>query len=127
MQKGKNCAQIVLGRFSETYGLDRETALRIASPFGSGRFQGDTCGCIAGGTLVLGLAFGTKDDAFQAKKQLEFERRFADRCGATVCRDLLGHDLSQDVALEAAMADGSIQRICPGCMSAAIEILEEML
>ena len=48
-----NCSQAVFSAFAPQFGLERETALKLASPFGGGvARRGEVCGgserCIAG-------------------------------------------------------------------------------
>lgn len=120
----KNCAQVVLGSFSEGLGLDKEKAEALAAPFGGGRYGGETCGCVTAATMVLGLAYdGT--DLFQKVKA--FDNAFVEENGHTVCRDILGHDFSRPGELEAAYADGSVQNHCPRCIESSISILNKLL
>ena len=53
---GLNCAQAVLCAYADLAGIDEETAIRLAAPFGAGmgNMEG-TCGAITGAGLVLGL------------------------------------------------------------------------
>jgi len=55
---GHNCAQAVLGAFCEEYGLDTDTALRIARGLGSGVRNAEICGAVSGAVLVIGLKYG---------------------------------------------------------------------
>ena len=55
---GCNCAQAVLRCFAEQYGLDADTALRLATGFGVGMGRGGACGAVSGAVMVLGLAGG---------------------------------------------------------------------
>lgn len=52
------CSQQVLAHFADRLGIARESALRIASCFGSGLGRADVCGCVTGGLMALGLAHG---------------------------------------------------------------------
>ena len=58
-ERGYGCAQSVLGAFCRDYGLDEETALRIATGFGSGMGRlCEVCGALTGGFMVIGLKYG---------------------------------------------------------------------
>ncbi|MDD2550794.1 MAG: C-GCAxxG-C-C family protein, partial [Bacteroidales bacterium] len=58
-KSGFNCSQAVLAAFSEECGISRETALKIACPFGGGiGGYGRTCGALTGGLMVIGLKYG---------------------------------------------------------------------
>lgn len=102
---GCNCAQAVLlavlPELQGGPGLDRETALRIATGFGGGmgRLQ-LTCGVLTGSIMLLGLKHGMSDPADGQAKSLCAERvrelvaGFEARHGSSECRALLGFDLS---------------------------------
>lgn len=80
---------------------------RIASGFGGGiGRQGEVCGALSSGVLIVGLVHG-RDDAKDKKakeatlaKAGEFVRRFADVNGAIRCRDLTGLDVSTDEGVQ---------------------------
>ena len=58
-REGYNCAQSVLFSFCEELGLDAETALKLSCGLGAGMGrQGEVCGAVSGGIVVLGLKFG---------------------------------------------------------------------
>ena len=120
----KNCAQVVLGSFSESLGLDKEKAEALAAPFGGGRYAGETCGCVTAATMVLGLAYNGAE-LFQKVKA--FDTTFAEENGHIVCKDILGHDFSRPGELEAAYADGSVESHCPRCIESSISILKKLL
>ena len=128
-----NCAQSVIGSFSEQYGLDRETAFRIATPFGGGiGHSGYTCGAVSGAIMVIGLATGTtvydkeKKDACYALTQL-FLKRFTERYGALTCPGLLGVDISDPQVLEQAREQDLFQSVCPKFVGDAAKMVAELL
>ncbi len=93
---GYNCTQSVLGLFCEELGLDIETALRIASPFGGGfGRQREVCGAVSGMCMALGLAAGhglPKDREEKAALYAAVQTlcvRFRERNGSIVCREML--------------------------------------
>ena len=49
-----NCAQSVLMAFLDDLDLDRETAYKLGSCFGSGMKCGSTCGAITGALMAMG-------------------------------------------------------------------------
>jgi C_GCAxxG_C_C family probable redox protein len=128
---GFNCAQAVLSTYCEQFGLDRETALRVACGLGGGmgRLQ-ETCGAVSGAYLVIGLKYGqsAKDDAAAKEKTYamvqEFARRFAARNKTTNCRALLGVDL---IGGDRQTASECVKQICPKMVQDAAEILESLL
>jgi len=129
--EGFNCAQAVLSAYCEQFGLDRETALRIACGLGGGmgRLQ-ETCGAVSGAYLVIGLKSGqcAKDDAAAKEKTYalvqEFARRFEAKNKSTNCRVLLGADL---IGGDMQTASEYVKRICPKMVQDAAEILEALL
>ena len=58
-EEGFNCSQAVFSAWAEELGLDRETALRVATAFGGGMgHRGDTCGAVTGAFMAIGLKHG---------------------------------------------------------------------
>lgn len=134
-RQGYNCAQAILIAYGEQFGLDRETALRLALGLegGLGR-TGEVCGAVSGACLVLGLEAGEQEDAsgpegrkLARRRVREFTRKFRERYGAVACRQLLGSDLSTHAGMMAARGKRAFSRKCPEYVTAAAEILEEML
>ncbi len=85
-QQGYNCAQGVLAACGKYTGLDRETALRIASGFGGGLRSGEVCGAISGAVMAIGMIESDKARvAAMAKECVDsFRRDF----GAVRCCEL---------------------------------------
>lgn len=132
-EKGFNCSQAVLSSFSEQFGLDCNTALRIATGFGGGMKMGETCGAVTGAFMVLGLKYGnaTPEDKETKEKTyemvIEFTNRFKARNGSVICRELLGCDISTPEGSKVAVEKGLFSSVCPRLVQDAAEILEEML
>lgn len=98
--KGFNCAQALLAVYGARFGIERETALKIASAFGGGMGKmGDTCGVVTGALMIIGLKYGTADandkksEAKTYKVAREFIERFQARNKSSICRELLGFDM----------------------------------
>lgn len=95
-ESGCSCSQAVLLAFAPECGLDRETALRLASSFGGGfgRMR-ELCGALSGAGMVLGLLRGYTDLADKPAKQRHYDliqrlcRRFEEEQGHLRCADLL--------------------------------------
>lgn len=95
-ESGCSCSQAVLLAFAPECGLDRETALRLASSFGGGfgRMR-ELCGALSGAGMVLGLLRGYTDLADKPAKQRHYDliqrlcRRFEEEQGHLRCSDLL--------------------------------------
>ncbi len=129
-----HCSQALLGAFAGDFGLDLKTAFKISTCFGGGMRQGTTCGCITGGLLVLGLAFGFTDpqdkelETYGNRKTEEYIRTFRERMQGDVnCRDILGKDITIPAEMAVIRQEGLILQKCPRAFLISIEILEKML
>jgi C_GCAxxG_C_C family probable redox protein len=129
-----NCSQAVLSAFCDELGFDRPTALKIAAGFGGGIGRsGETCGAVTGAIMVIGLKKGmSSPDPLQANEityalSAEFLKRFRELRGSTLCRDLLGCDISNNKALMEAREKRLFQTVCPGLVQDAIRIVGSML
>jgi len=132
--EGFNCAQAILATFGPSFGLERETGFRVASGFGGGMGRmAQTCGAVTGAFMVLGLKFGhTSGEDTGAKARTEemireFVRRFTERNGSIVCRDLLGCDISTEEGRETAREKGLSGKKCREFVRDSAEILGELL
>lgn len=130
---GCNCCQAVLATYSQTYGLSKETAFKLASGFGGGiGGTGGICGALTGACMVLGLAFGSPTPGDKSAKAEMYRKirvlneEFKMRAGSTLCRDLLGFDLSTPAGQLAAKQPRAFDR-CDDFVHIAAEILDEML
>lgn len=133
--QGYNCAQAVACAFGDVTGLDVDTAARLASSFGGGlgRLR-EVCGTVSGAALVLGIAKGYADPKdYEAKKAhyalvQEFARRFREKNGSIICRELLsGVGITTGGAPEARTEEFYKKRPCPELAACAAEIVEELL
>jgi C_GCAxxG_C_C family probable redox protein len=133
-QEGFSCSQAVLAAYAGEFGLARETAFRIAQPFGGGIGRtGDWCGAVTGALMVIGLKYGrVRADDVAAKDRTytlvrEFVRRFRDKHGAVRCNDLLGCEMGTPSG-DKIIADRDLHRaVCRGLIRDAAEILDALL
>ena len=95
--QGFNCSQSVFAACADIYGIDEQTALRIAASFGGGigRMR-QTCGAACGMFILAGLENGsaTPGDA-EGKKQnytlvQDLAAKFKQENGSLICAELLG-------------------------------------
>ena len=95
--QGFNCSQSVFAACADIYGVDEQTALRIAASFGGGigRMR-QTCGAACGMFILAGLENGsaTPGDA-EGKKQnytlvQDLAAKFKQENGSLICAELLG-------------------------------------
>lgn len=131
--RGIDCSQVVARYFVKETGLEEDVLLRLAAPFGGGCFQGLTCGSVAGAYLILGLLFGHDTHDTGKKKehfiplQQEFNRRFKERYPSTVCKEILGCDLSTPEGKTRIDEQNLFCTVCPGTVMTAIEIVEDII
>ena len=130
---GFNCSQAVVGNYCEEFGLDRETASKVATGFGGGMRMAETCGSVTGAFMVLGLKYGNstaEDKAAKAKtykKVVEYTKKFKARNGSVLCKELLNCDISTPNGMKKAQKDGLFKSRCTKMVHDAADILEEML
>ena len=130
---GVDCSQAVFGEFADQLGLDRETALKIAAPFGGGMWHGETCGCVVGALMAIGLKYGQGEAPDQEKKQqmlakkAQFEAAFTAKRGSCICKEILGYDLSKPEEMAKVMEENLFAKVCCKCVVEACGILAEIL
>ncbi len=129
-----NCAQSVLSTFSTQYGLDLDTALKLATGFGGGMGRlGNTCGAVTGAFMVIGLknGMGTNKDTDAKEKTYQlirtFSERFQDIHGALFCKELLGCDINTPEGKENFTQNDFFEKKCLQYVKNAVEILEKIL
>ena len=128
-----HCSQIVLMEWAEALGYTKVEAARIAAPFGGGMFNGDTCGAVAGAMLAIGMKYGHSEpgdiegDEKMREKVAEFNRRFTEAKGSTICRDLIGYDIGKPGDAEKVFESGVIFERCPGYVLEALKILDDIM
>lgn len=132
--EGFSCSQAVVSVYAEQFGIDKETALKVASAFGGGMAQmGETCGAVTGAFIVLGLKYGritakdleTKEKLYSAVK--DFVEKFKLQNGTIVCRELLGCDISTQEGREYAKQQNLFKTLCPKFVTLSVEYLEEAI
>lgn len=126
-----NCSQAVFTTFAVEFGVDEKLALKIATQFGGGARKGEMCGAVSGALMALGLKYGHchANDAEEKRKAYEiteeFMNRFIEKKGTVVCRELLGYDISKDIAKVREL--NLFKTICPEMVRCAAEIVDEMI
>lgn len=89
-----NCAQAVYLAFIDLYGVDKTLALQITSSLGGGLCNGDTCGALSAGLLVMGhekpYVIPTDKDSKALNKEVckELTLAFNEDNGSIYCRHL---------------------------------------
>ncbi|HEX3021571.1 MAG TPA: C-GCAxxG-C-C family protein [Lachnospiraceae bacterium] len=129
---GLNCSQAVFSAFSESYGLDRDTAIRIACGLGGGARLGEICGAASGAVLVIGLKYGNEcyenleSKAHCYEKTREFLEEFQKRNGSVVCKELLDCNISTCEGMDYAKEKKLFITTCPRLVASAVELLEQL-
>lgn len=133
-QEGFSCSQAVFTAFSEDFGMDRMTSLKISQALGGGMAHlGEACGAVTGAFLLVGLKYGrTKAADLEARdKTYAVMRQFAEKFkalhGALPCRCLLGLDLGTEEGLRLAREKNLFQTLCAKYVEHAAEIVEGLL
>ena len=128
-----NCAQAVLGPFADRFGLPREIAFKIATPFGGGiGHTGSICGAVSGALIAIGLAQGTATGDKTQKYACyalaaAFQARFRAQHGDLTCPVLLELDISDPAQLDAAREQDLFHTRCPDFVGDAVLITAELL
>ena len=125
----------MLGVFCEELGIDRETAMRLASGFGAGMAKKqEVCGAVSGAIMAIGLKHGqareddkaAKEEAYRLSRELM--DRFQAEFGSCLCRELLpGLDLATEAGHQRYKAEGWSERVCRPCVRFAVRFLEEII
>ena len=129
-KSGCNCSQSVLGVFCEELGLDFETAMKISSSFGGGMGRmREVCGTVSGMFMAAGLAFSGKDNkAEQYKIVQELAKRFKDKNGSIICRELLNGIESSTSPIPSERTETYYKkRPCIELVGDSVEIFEEYI
>ena len=130
-KQGYNCSQAVLGVFCEELGLDFETAIKISSSFGGGMGRmREVCGTVSGMFMAAGLAYSTPDNnkAEQYKIVQELAKRFKDKNGSIICRELLEGIESSTSPIPSERTETYYKkRPCIELVGDSVEILEEFM
>ena len=130
---GIDCSQIVLSSVCDKLGISEEEALKMSACFGGGMWHGETCGCVIGALIALGIKYGNSKpndketkDLLLAKKA-EFEEKFSKVNKGCLCREILGYNLSVPEEMAKIQEENLLQTRCPEVVQSAIKILREML
>lgn len=133
---GYNCAQSVVGAYSDLFGMSSEDAMRAAEGFGGGMGrQRLTCGAVSGMAMLAGLKYSKAAAGDIENRTLIYEtvrdmtNAFKQQNNTIMCGDLLGIDRNSN---EGARPDKRTEeyykkRPCLGCIENCAEIIERIL
>ncbi len=133
--EGYNCAQAVLLAFAEDAGLEKDTALRLASSFGGGvGGMREMCGALSGACMAAGLLFGYDSPDAKEEKAAHYARirtiadAFRAEFGTILCRDILGLGAHpKPTEPQPRTAEYYHKRPCADVAAAAARILDEYI
>ena len=131
---GCNCAQSVLCAFADVVGLDNKTAMKFASSFGGGMGRmREVCGAVSAMFMIAGMLKGYEvpgDDIGKTRQyQLvqELAKKFKEKYGTIICRELLGLDGEDNPIPSARTSEYYASRPCENFVRTASEIIEQEL
>ncbi len=133
--EGYNCAQSVFAAYADLFGFDRETALKMSSPFGAGlgRMR-EVCGAVSGMAMVAGLTEGNAAATDKAAQThiYELTRQMSDAFrteeGSILCREILGLKAKEESPRPSERtAAYYAKRPCVSCVECAARIIEQTL
>ncbi len=132
---GYNCSQSIILAFEDMLPVDKATMSKLASSFGGGMGRlREVCGSVSGMFMIAGLLYGydgpetgqVKADHYARIQELA--RRFEEKHGSIVCREMLGLDVKHDVPVpEARTNEYYKKRPCAEIIGDAAEILEQYI
>ena len=133
--KGYNCSQAVMLAFADLLPIDESTLLKMASSFGGGMGRlREVCGSVSGIFMVAGLLYGYDGPETGEVKAEHYARiqerakRFEEKHGTIICREMLGLTVRHDTPVpEARTKEYYKKRPCAEIIGDAAEILEQFI
>lgn len=133
--KGYNCSQSIVLAFADMLPVEESLLSKLASSFGGGMGRlREVCGSVSGMFMVAGLLYGydgpekLKVKADHYARIQELARRFEEKHGSIVCRELLGLSVRREAPTpEARTAEYYKKRPCAEIIGDAAEILEQYI
>lgn len=134
-EAGYTCAQSVFVTYADLFGMDRETALKLASPMGGGMGRmREVCGAVTAMALLAGLKEGNTDPSNEEGREKiylltrQLAEKFKEQHGTIICRELLGIDGMERSAKPSERTESYYrERPCSRLVATAAGIIEEML
>lgn len=130
-ENGYNCSQSVFMAYADLYGIDQETATKIASSFGGGMGRlREVCGAVTGMFMVLGFHYPATDVTDKKSKTTNYQAvqrtamEFKQEMGSYICADLLKIKRQpEDATPSERNARYYALRPCSRCVAMAAEIV----
>lgn len=133
---GYGCSQAVIGAYCDLFGMDFETAVKVAEGFGGGMGRMRlTCGAVSGMFMLSGLSkskaqpkdLETRTEVYGTVQQMAEE--FKKKNGSIICAELLGVNKPKDNGASPTIRDKEFfkKRPCVKCVEDCAEIVEKYL
>lgn len=134
-KKGYNCSQSIILAYQDMIPIDKSILSKMASSFGGGMGRlREVCGSVSGMFLIAGILYGYDEpETGQVKAEhyariQELARRFEEKHGSIICREMLGLNVKNDVPVpEARTSEYYKKRPCAEIIGDAAEILEQYI
>ncbi|NBC31002.1 MAG: hypothetical protein GVY29_13545 [Spirochaetes bacterium] len=127
------CAEATYITLKQVYGLDRPHDSAAAVALNGGiAYSGNVCGALTGAAMALGeLAERRMSDHRSAKRTArkllaEVMRRFSQRYGSSLCRELIGRDISVPEEHDAFIREGRWRTQCMSQIEFVVAELEPL-
>ena len=134
-ESGYNCSQAIVLAFEEYLNLDKVTLQSLSSSFGGGisRLR-ETCGCISGMAIVLGLLNKNYDPLDNEAKSTHYANvqelalKFKEKMKSYICSDLLNIEKGPQSPI-ASIRDANYyhNRECAKFIEYMAELIEEKM
>ncbi len=122
----QNCAQMILARYAQHLGANEAQLIKIGFGLLGGMQEGSVCGAYLAAVLVLGLAYGDDKEKYNANLA-RFKEIYFKTQKSSICKEVLGYDLSRPDELEAIVQKGLFAKICPCAISDSMRALDQIL
>ncbi len=130
-ESGYNSAQSVLLAFCEEYDLPVNQAAKMTESLERGGQAGELCGAVIAALLVIGLKDGCPEPNDIESRELckqkseEFMNIFRTVHGGTVCKQILGCDITTEEGHKLAHVEDRVAK-CSEIVRSASQILQEL-
>ena len=130
-ESGYNCSQAVFMAYSDMYGIETETAAKLATSFGGGMGRlREVCGAVSGMFLVLGLHYPFTNTKDKTSKDINYKavqrtaNEFKSIMGSYICADLLKIKHAPELPESAERNEAYYNmRPCTRCVASAAKIV----
>lgn len=132
--EGYNCAQAVVGAFSDILPEEFEVLMKTVSSFGGGMGRlREVCGAVSGMFFVAGALYGYDDPKAKEEKAEHYRliqtlaAKFREQNGSIICRELLEEEHAPVTPIPSERTAAYYRkRPCKELVADAVLILEEV-